>query len=85
MAGNVTLSPSGSLTDSRNSANWSEEMPTCGFAVQVTELTVPAALSRSRLAVQPGMTSVRADATLGSLTLIWLSERHFQTHPALGR
>src|SRR6478672_5206936 len=44
-------------------------MPTCGFAVQVTELTVPAALSRSRLAVQPGMTSVCADATFGSWTL----------------
>src|SRR6188472_1544900 len=56
VAGKVTLSPSGSFTETRNSANWSDEMPTFGSAVQVTPRTVPAPVSRSRVAAQPGMT-----------------------------
>ncbi len=81
MVGNATLSPCGSFTDTRNSANWSDEMPTFGSAVQVTERTVPAAASRSRVAVQPGMTSVLADATSGSLTLNWVVRAPFSDSP----
>jgi hypothetical protein len=44
-------------------------MPAAGAAVQVTERTVPDAVSLSNVAVQPGTTSVLADATLGSVTL----------------
>src|SRR6187200_3375540 len=44
-------------------------MPVPGAAVQVTELTVPAAASRSSRAVQPGIISVLADSTLGRATL----------------
>ena len=69
MAGKLTVSVSGSCTDIRNSANWSTPIPAFGAAVQVTERTVPEAASRSSLAVQPGMLSVRADATLGSVTV----------------
>src|SRR5689334_3773201 len=44
-------------------------MPPDGAAVQVTDRTVPAAASRSSRAVHPGITSVRAEATLGRATL----------------
>src|SRR5215218_2525834 len=43
-------------------------MPVPGAAVQVTAETVPASVARSSRAVQPGMTSVRADATFGRST-----------------
>ena len=87
MAGKLTVSLSGSVTDSRNSANWSgRDADLSESAVQVTERTVPAAASRSRLAVQPGMTSVLADATLGSATLNWVVTGHrFRIHRELGR
>src|SRR5260370_37107146 len=44
-------------------------MPVPGAAVQVTERVVPAAASRSSRAVQPGIDSVLAEATLGRATL----------------
>src|SRR6478752_3879379 len=44
-------------------------MPVPGAAVHVTELTVPAAASRSSRAVQPGIASVLADSTLGRATV----------------
>ena len=56
-------------------------MPTAGAAVQVTDRTVPAAASRSSRAVQPGMTSVRADATLGSATLNSVVRAPFSDSP----
>ena len=81
VVGKETLSPSGSFTDTRNRANWSDEMPTLGSAVQVTERTVPAAVSRSMAADQPGITSVRADATSGSLTLNLVVREPFSDSP----
>jgi hypothetical protein len=81
VVGKATLSPSGSFTDTRNSANWSNEMPILGSAVQVTERTVPAAVSRSMAADQPGITSVRADATSGSVTLNWVVREPFSDSP----
>ena len=59
MAGSVTDFWSGSFTEMRNSPNWSGAMPPPGAAVQVTDRTVPAAASRSSVAVQPGITSRR--------------------------
>src|SRR5262249_25958043 len=69
VAGKVTVSVSGSFTDSRNSANWSTPIPPPGAAVQVTDPTVPDDGLRSSLAVHPGMVSVRADATSGRVTV----------------
>src|SRR6185295_831165 len=69
VAGRLTVGVSGSCTEIRNSANWSAAMPVPGAAVHVTERTVPAAASRSSWAVQPGIASVLADATLGRTTL----------------
>src|ERR1700722_13754787 len=63
------MSVSGSCTDIRNNVNWSAGIPPLGAAVQVTERTLPDAVSRSSLAVHPGMVSVLADATLGSVTV----------------
>ncbi len=74
-------SPSGSLTDTRNRANWSDEMPVPGAAVQVTAELVPAATLRSRRAVQPDMTSVRADATSGSSILNCVVNAPFSDSP----
>ena len=52
-----------------------------GAAVQVTDRTVPAAASRSSRAVQPGMTSVRADATLGRSTFNCVVSAPFSDSP----
>jgi hypothetical protein len=56
-------------------------MPTVGAAVHVTDRTVPAAASRSSRAVQPGMTSVLADATFGSVTLNSVVSAPFSDSP----
>ncbi len=64
--GKLALSPvGGSITATRNRANWSGGIPAPGAAVQVMDLTVPAATLRSRRAVHPpgicsALTSVRS-------------------------
>ena len=69
VAGKLTVGLLGSWTRTAKRPNWSAPIPLFGAADQVTDRTVPAALSRSSLAVQPGIAAVDTEVRLGSATL----------------